>query len=222
MIDIESLYKIYNQNQSGEFCALNNINLKIQKNEFLVLKGVSGSGKSTLLSTISAITKPTSGRVTIDKEPITKLPEHHASKYRAENIGFIFQSFNLFETLTVRENIYIPMIPLELSSKIVSKRVDEVLSIANIYHKADHIVKDLSGGEKQRCAIARALANNPKLILCDEPTANLDRENINSFIDSLKELKSREKTIILATHDPIFESLDFVDRVVEIRDAKIV
>ncbi len=221
MIKIKNLNLIFNQETKKEFSALKNINLKISKNELIILKGVSGSGKSSLLSLISALLKPTSGEIIIDNRAISKLPEHHSSKFRAKNIGFVFQSFNLFDQLSVAENISLPLIPLGHNQAKIDKRVKEVMKLANISHKASQNIKDLSGGEKQRCAIARALANDPKIILCDEPTANLDRKNSLLFIKLLKELKNLQKTIIIATHDPLFDEVLFVDKVINIEDGEL-
>jgi len=221
MIEIKNLNLIYNPNATNEFTALKNINLNITNKELIILKGVSGSGKSTLLSLIAALIKPTSGEIKVDGKLIAKLPDLHASLYRLNDIGFIFQSFNLFENLSVEENVALALIPLKLNQKEIDEKVLKALSLANISHKKNQSVKNLSGGEKQRTAIARALVNNPKIILCDEPTANLDRANSLTFIEVLKELKKLEKTIVVATHDPLFESLDFVDRVIDIKDGEI-
>jgi putative ABC transport system ATP-binding protein len=221
MIKLKELTLTYNIEKENEFKALKNINLQINSHELVILKGVSGSGKSTLLSLIAALIKPTSGEIKVDNKLIAKLPDVHASKFRSQDIGFIFQSFNLFENLTVYENIALPLVPLKLSQKEIETKVTRALELANISHKKTQSVKNLSGGEKQRTAIARALVNNPKIILCDEPTANLDKANSLAFIEVLKELKSLDKTIVIATHDPLFESLEFVDRVIFIENGEI-
>jgi putative ABC transport system ATP-binding protein len=221
MIKLKELTLTYNIEKENEFKALKNINLHINSHELVILKGVSGSGKSTLLSLIVALIKPTSGEIKVDNKLIAKLPDVHASKFRSQDIGFIFQSFNLFENLTVYENIALPLVPLKLSQKEIETKVNCALELANISHKKTQSVKNLSGGEKQRTAIARALVNNPKIILCDEPTANLDKANSLAFIEVLKELKSLDKTIVIATHDPLFESLEFVDRVIFIENGEI-
>ena len=221
MIEINNLNLTFNPNETNEFAALKNINLHIKDKEITILKGVSGSGKSTLLSLIAALIKPTSGEIKVDGKFVAKLPDLHASLYRLKDIGFIFQSFNLFENLSVEENIALALIPLKLNQKEIDNKVSHALELANISHKKTQSVKNLSGGEKQRTAIARALVNDPKIILCDEPTANLDRANSLTFIEVLRELKRLEKTIVIATHDPLFESLDFVDRVINIENGEI-
>ncbi|RZV16239.1 ABC transporter ATP-binding protein [Aliarcobacter butzleri] len=221
MIKIKNLNKIFYENTNKEFYALKDINLNIKKSSCVVLKGVSGSGKSTLLSLIATLQKPTSGEIVVENESIAKLPDFHASNFRARKIGFIFQSFNLFNELSVKDNISLPLIPLGFSQKQIDEKVIKTLKLANILHKKDELVSNLSGGEKQRCAIARALVNDCEIILCDEPTANLDYENSKNFIEILKELKELKKTIIIATHDPIFDNLDFVDSEILIKNGQI-
>ena len=221
MIQFKNLNLTFNLGAANEFKALKNINLHIAKHKLAILKGVSGSGKSTLLSLISALIKPTDGEIKVDEKLIAKLPDFHSSRFRSEDIGFIFQSFNLFDNLSVEENIALPLIPLGLNQKEIDDKVNHAMELANIKHKKNQSVKDLSGGEKQRCAIARALVNDPKIILCDEPTANLDRTNSLAFIEVIKSLKSLKKTIVIATHDPLFESLDFVDEVINIENGEI-
>lgn len=221
MIKIKNLNKVFYENTNKEFYALKDINLNIKKSSCVVLKGVSGSGKSTLLSLIATLQKPTSGEIVVENESIAKLPDFHASNFRARKIGFIFQSFNLFNELSVKDNISLPLIPLGFSQKQIDEKVINTLKLANILHKKDELVSNLSGGEKQRCAIARALVNDCEIILCDEPTANLDYENSKNFIEILKELKELKKTIIIATHDPIFDNLDFVDSEILIKNGQI-
>ena len=221
MIKITKLNKIFNENTKKEFHALKDINIEIKTSSCVILKGVSGSGKSTLLSIIGTLLKPTSGDIKIDDESIAKLPDLHASNFRAKKLGFIFQSYNLFNELNVKDNVSIPLIPLGYSQKQIDDMSKTALTLANIEHKKDELIYNLSGGEKQRCAIARALVNNPDIILCDEPTANLDHDNSMKFIESLRELKKLNKTIIVATHDPIFGNLDFVDEVINIKNGMI-
>ncbi len=221
MIKVNNLNKVFNQNTKKEFHALKDINIEIQTSSCVILKGVSGSGKSTLLSILGALSKPSSGDVIINDDSIAKLPDLHSSIFRAENLGFIFQSYNLFNELNVEENISIPLVPLGFSQKEINQKVQTALGLANIEHKKHETVSNLSGGEKQRTAIARALVNNPDIILCDEPTANLDNANSLKFIEVMRKLKALNKTIIIATHDPIFDNLNFVDDTINIKDGKI-
>lgn len=220
MIQIENLYRTFHH-AGNEVLVLKDINLNIHQGECVVLKGVSGSGKTTLLSLIAGLDKPSSGKVLIDGEPISKLPDLFASELRAKKIGMIFQHFNLLEHLTVRENVIIPLIPSGLRMKEIYEKVDEALKLANISHKKEVLASRLSGGEKQRTAIARALVANPNIILCDEPTANLDRGNSLLFIDILKDLNRMGKTIVISTHDPLFDNLTFESTVMPMVDGKI-
>ena len=222
MRDIEGVNKIFNEGTAEAFEALKSIDLEIAKGETVILSGVSGSGKSTLLSLIGALDKPSSGKISVEGELISKLPDFHASSYRAKHVGFIFQHFNLLESLCVEENVIAPLINSKEEIVTIKKMALKSMKMASIDHKASQQVKELSGGEKQRCAIARALVHEPKLIICDEPTANLDRANSLKFIEILQTLNLMGKTIIVATHDPLFERLSFVSKVLHMEDGEIV
>ena len=217
MIKFNSVSKIYEDN----LIALDNVDIEFNEGELVVLKGVSGSGKSTMLSLIAALQKPTMGEVIVDSKHISKLPDHFASLYRRDNIGFIFQRYNLIPTMSVRDNILLPMLPKNMDEAELESALKKVLKMFNIEHKEHMIVKNLSGGEQQRVAIARSNIASPKIVLADEPTANLDEKLSLEFIEILREMKSANRTIIVATHDPLFFNLDFVDRVVEITQGKI-
>ena len=221
MIQIESLNRTF-QTGDAQFHVLKDITLSVEEGECVVLKGVSGSGKTTLLSIMAGLDKPSSGKVMVDGEAIAKLPDMHISAFRAKKIGIIFQHFNLIEHLTARENVMIPLIPMGLGMEEVEQMTTKALSLANISHKAEQPTARLSGGEKQRVAIARALAADPSVILCDEPTANLDRANSLKFIEIIAQLHALGKTIVIATHDPLFEGLDFAHRVVPMEDGCLV
>jgi len=221
MINLKNVTKSYEINKNNKVTALDNINLNIKEGELVVLKGASGSGKSTILSLIAALSKPTSGEVMVDEKQISKLPDNFASIYRRDNIGFIFQKYNLIPTLSVKENILLPLVPLNPDEEDVKEKLDAVMQRFNISHKEDAIVRNLSGGEQQRVAIARANVNNPKIIIADEPTANLDEKLSIHFVEILRELKASNKTIVVATHDPIFFDLDFVDREIKVHNGKI-
>lgn len=221
MIHVTALNKAYNPGRSAEFQALTDVHWRVAEGELVCLMGASGSGKTTLLSIVGALIKPTSGDVIVHGQRIAKLPDLQASAYRASTIGFVFQTNNLFDELTVYENVTLPLIPLGLTQAQVDEKVRMALAQADIDHKSRQAAKDLSGGEKQRCAIARALANDARVILCDEPTANLDRAQSRKFMEILKALKALGKTIVVATHDPLFEGLTFVDRIDLIQDGRL-
>ncbi len=222
MIKLKDVIKEYKVNDTETLRALKDINLDIKEGELVVLRGASGSGKSTVLSLIAALSKPTSGEVEVDGDKISKLADNFASEYRRHNIGFIFQKYNLIPNLSVKENIVLPLVPMNLSQKEIDEKLGRVLEMFHIEHKADQLVKNLSGGEQQRVAIARANINNPKIILADEPTANLDEKLSLHFIEMLKELKSEGKTIVVATHDPLFFGLSFADREIELQHGSMI
>lgn len=221
MIEIQNLNKKFSTNKTDYFHVLKNISLNIEDGELLVLKGISGSGKSTLLSIIAGMMKPTSGFVMVDGENIASLSDYHISSYRNSKVGFITQSFHLFDELSVEDNITVPLIITGLSNEQVNQQLLRVMNLCNISHKAKQKVSTLSGGEKQRTIIARALINEPKIIICDEPTANLDYHNSINFIEIVTQLKELNKTIIIATHDPIFDTLEAVDKMVFISDGSL-
>jgi putative ABC transport system ATP-binding protein len=221
MISLKNVSKIYELNKNNTVTALEQINLHIKEGELVVLKGVSGSGKSTILSLIAALTKPTEGEVVVNNKRISKLPDSFASDYRQQDIGFIFQKYNLIPTLSVKENILLPLVPTNPDEHEAQTKLNRVLEQFQISHKKDEMVRNLSGGEQQRVAIARAHVNNPPIIIADEPTANLDEKLSLDFIEILKELKTEGKTILIATHDPLFFDLDIVDRIVEVKAGKI-
>jgi putative ABC transport system ATP-binding protein len=221
MIILKKITKIYETNKDNKITALDNINLHIKEGELVVLKGVSGSGKSTILSLIASLSKPTQGEVIVNDKRVSKLPESFASNYRQEDIGFIFQRYNLIPTLTVQDNILLPLVPTNPNEDEAKAKLDRVMKKFNIIHKRDTIVRNLSGGEQQRVAIARAHINDPKIIIADEPTANLDEKLSLNFIEMIGELKKSGKTIVIATHDPLFFDLDIIDRIVEIKGGNI-
>ncbi|WP_459814737.1 ABC transporter ATP-binding protein [Campylobacter concisus] len=222
MINIRGVSLVYNQNKQNEFCALKNINLDINDGELVILKGISGSGKSTLLSLIALLQKPTSGEILIDGTNIAKLPDAFCSEFRHKRLGLIFQNFNLIEGLSVYENLLAPFALTNFKANVRDEMIKKALSLANIAHKKDENVSNLSGGERQRCAVARALSMDADIILADEPTANLDRQNARAFLGLLESFKVLKKSVIVATHDSIFDELSATDRVVSLQNGEIV
>ncbi|MBE0490990.1 MAG: ABC transporter ATP-binding protein [Sulfurospirillum sp.] len=212
MIKLENINKIFANN----FYALKDISLHVSKGELVLLKSASGGGKSTILSLIAGLSKPSSGEVLVKDERISKLPDDFASLFRRQNIGFIFQKFNLIEDLSVRDNIIVPLIPSDFDEDLIEKRVARLLQRFDLSEKKEEIVRNLSGGQQQRVVIARALINEPSIIIADEPTANLDEKLSLDFVAFLQELQNEGKTIVVATHDPLFFNLPFVDRIIEI------
>ncbi|WP_462107110.1 ABC transporter ATP-binding protein [Campylobacter concisus] len=222
MINIRGVSLVYNQNKQNEFCALKNIDLDINDGELVILKGISGSGKSTLLSLIALLQKPTSGEILIDGTNIAKLPDAFCSELRHKRLGLVFQNFNLIEGLSVYENLLAPFALTNFKANVRDEMIKKALSLANIAHKKDENVSNLSGGERQRCAVARALSMDANIILADEPTANLDRQNARAFLGLLESFKALKKSVIVATHDSIFDELSATDRVVSLQNGEIV
>jgi ABC-type lipoprotein export system ATPase subunit len=180
---------------------LKNVNVIVQKGQFTVISGDSGSGKTTLLNIIASIDRPTSGKVVVLGEDFSAQNEATLATFRCSNIGFVFQSYNLVSTLTVAENVGFPMEWLRKPTDYMERRVQELLTMVGLNTRAEHFPFQLSGGEQQRVAFARALANNPPLLLVDEPTGNLDKRTSAQVTEILTSLKDEGKTVVVATHD---------------------
>jgi putative ABC transport system ATP-binding protein len=201
MLLIENLKKHY---QMGDTVvrALDGVSIAVQDGEFVALKGTSGSGKSTLLNLIAGLDRPTSGTLTVDGTDIAAMSSEELSRYRREKVGIIFQSFNLVSTMSALENVTLSMRFAGVSKADRDRRAEELLSSMGLRGRQRHRPKELSGGEQQRVAISRALANKPRLLLADEPTGNLDSKTSREIMELLKALNEREgKSIILVTHD---------------------
>ncbi len=180
---------------------LHDVDFDIAGGEFAVIKGASGAGKTTLLNLISGIDRPTKGKIVVFHEDLTEKDESHLADFRCRNIGYVFQSYNLISTLTVAENIAFPMEWLRREPHHIETRVDDLLDALGLQNRSEHFPFQLSGGEQQRAAFARSLANDPPLLLVDEPTGNLDEETGMKVIALLEKLKHEGKTIIVTTHD---------------------
>ena len=222
MINVRGVSLVYNQGKQNEFCALKNINLDVNNGELVILKGVSGSGKSTLLSLIALLQKPTNGEILIDGTNIAKLPDAFCSELRHKRLGLVFHNFNLIEGLSVYENLLAPFALTNFKANVREEMIKKALELANIAHKRDENVSNLSGGERQRCAVARALSMDADIILADEPTANLDRDNARAFLGLLESFKALKKSVIVATHDSIFDELGATDRTLCLQNGEIV
>ncbi len=219
MVSIEALEKTYEIGNS-KITVLKDVNLQIPKANFAVLCGPSGSGKTTLLNIIGGIDRPTKGKVVVAEQDLTLQDEDFLSDFRCHNIGFVFQSYNLVSTLTVAENVAFPMEWIQKPEQETIKRVEELLKTVGLEHRENHFPSQLSGGEQQRVAFARALANNPELILADEPTGNLDVKNAHKIIQVLQLLKSQGKTVIVSTHDEKIREL--ADKIFCLEEGKLV
>ena len=219
MVNTQALEKTYELGTS-KISVLKDINLEIPPAKFVVICGPSGSGKTTLLNIIGGIDRPTKGKIIVAEKDLTVQDEDFLSDFRCNNVGFVFQAYNLVSTLTVAENIAFPMEWSRKPEKEVEKRVKELLKTVGLEHRASHFPSQLSGGEQQRVAFARALANDPELILADEPTGNLDVKNAQKIIQVLQFLKSQGKTIIVSTHD--LQIRELADQVFYLDEGKLV
>lgn len=195
-----ALFKTYWIGEA-EIDALKDVNFNVTEGKFVVVSGSSGSGKTTLLNLVSGIDRPTKGQMKVLGQDLNDLNEDFLAEFRCNDIGFVFQSYNLVSTLTVAENVAFPMEWRRRPEYEIVRRVAELLEMVGLQHRANHFPAQLSGGEQQRVAFARALANDPQLFLADEPTGNLDRRNGQKIIEMLQMLKSAGKTVIVSTHD---------------------
>jgi putative ABC transport system ATP-binding protein len=202
IVEIRGVSKNYKR--GGETVhVLENLDLDIQRGDFIALMGPSGSGKTTLLNLIGGLDRPTSGSVTIDGRAINQLGEGALAKWRADNVGFIFQMYNLLPVLTAERNVELPLLLTKLKKSERSKRVATALELVGLANRAKHRPRELSGGQEQRVGIARAIVTDPALLLCDEPTGDLDRKAGDEILDLLQALNTQlGKTILMVTHDP--------------------
>jgi putative ABC transport system ATP-binding protein len=219
LIEINKLNKTY---ESGEECvlALVDVDLKIEKGEFVSVMGPSGSGKSTLLTILGGLNHPSRGEVVVDEIPIYKLPLERLADFRREYLGFIFQSFQLIPYLTVIENVMLPLSITEKSNREQVQMAEGILGRMGLKGKGRRLPDQLSGGEQERVAIARALVNSPPILLADEPTGNLDSKTGKEIMDLFKSLNEEGQTIIMVTHNP--ENVAFSLRTIQLLDGKIV
>ena len=222
ILEVDALKKIYTTRFGGhQVQALSNVSFAVEEGEYVAIMGESGSGKTTLLNILAALDKPTSGTVRLDGKDLSKIKESEIAAFRRDSLGFVFQEFNLLDTFTLEDNIYLPLVLSGKSPKEMEARLTPItrqLGIEGLLRKYPY---EVSGGQKQRAAVARALITHPRLILADEPTGNLDRKNSGEIMDMLK-LTNRnlEQTILLITHDE--KAALEADRIITIADGRIV
>jgi len=219
IIETESLKKIY-RTDVVETTAVDEVNFTLSEGQFVAVMGPSGCGKSTLLHILGLIDSPTAGRYRFLGEDVSRYPERKRARIRKAHIGFVFQSFNLVDELTVYENVELPLVYADVPSRERAPRVAEVLEKMDIAHRKDHFPAQLSGGQQQRVAVARALVNKPNLILADEPTGNLDSEHGDEVMKMLLKLNEEGTTILMVTHSAA--NAAFSNRVVNLLDGRIV
>ncbi len=219
MIKTEKLGKVF-RTEEVETYALNGVDLHVKEGEFVAVMGPSGCGKSTLLNIIGLLDNPTEGEYSFNGTNVSKLKEKNRTQFRKGNIGFVFQSFNLIDELSVYDNVELPLLYLKMRSAERRERVESVLKRMKIGHRTKHFPQQLSGGQQQRVAIARAVVANPKLILADEPTGNLDSKNGVEVMNLLTELNQEGTTIVMVTHSE--RDAGFAHRTINMLDGKII
>lgn len=219
MINIVNIEKYY-RSEEVETVALNKLSLQINEGEFVAIMGPSGCGKSTLLNIMGFLDDPDNGSYKFNGIEASKLSENQMADLRKMNIGFVFQSFNLIDELTVYENVELPLIYIGIKSSERRKRVENVLEKMQLMHRRNHFPQQLSGGQQQRVAVARAVVNNPKLILADEPTGNLDSNNGNEVMQLLSDLNELGTTVVMVTHNE--HDARYSHRILRMLDGQIV
>ena len=216
LIDVSKVYQM----KAGDVVALNHVNFSVKRGEFVAIMGPSGSGKSTLMNMIGCLGVPTSGTIKINGVSTTDMTDDELTEHRLNTIGFIFQKFNLISLLTAYENVEYPLI-LKYGQRDHSERVKKLLTMVGFTEdRMQHTPYELSGGQQQRVSIARALANDPTFLLCDEPTGNLDSKMSTQIMEILSDLHKQGRTLVMVTHNP--ETAEYADRVIIIRDGEIV
>ncbi|MFA6400215.1 MAG: ABC transporter ATP-binding protein [Salinivirgaceae bacterium] len=219
MIKTEKLSKVF-RTEEVETLALNQVDVHVKSGEFVAIMGPSGCGKSTLLNILGLLDNPTDGGYQFNGIEVAKLKERERTKFRKGNIGFVFQSFNLIDELNVYENVELPLIYLNMKASERRQKVEEVLKRMKIGHRAKHFPQQLSGGQQQRVAISRAVVANPKLILADEPTGNLDSKNGVEVMNLLSELNQEGTTIVMVTHSD--RDSGYAHRVINLLDGAVI
>ena len=219
MIKVENLKKSF-FSEEIETIALNGVSFEVKEGEFVAVMGPSGCGKSTLLNILGLLDNPTGGTYTLLDKEVGNLREKERTQFRKGNLGFVFQSFNLIDEMTVFENVELPLVYLGVKASERKQRVNEILERMSISHRAGHFPQQLSGGQQQRVAIARAVVSNPKLVLADEPTGNLDSKNSQEVMHLLQELNREGTTIIMVTHSQ--HDAQYASRTICLFDGQIV
>ena len=221
MIELTEVRKVFNQGQPNECPAVRAISLILGRGGLVVFKGPSGSGKTTLLTLIGGLARPTSGRITLEGRLLSNLPERFLTEVRRHTFGFVFQQFNLIPGLSVLENVMLPAYPLGRPHRALAKAAREWLDRFGLGAKAASRVEWLSGGEAQRTALARALINDPAVLIADEPTANLDSALSREVLALLAELAAQGRTVFISSHDPLVFEATQINRVIEVHDGQI-
>jgi len=221
-IQVVGVRKAFNEDRPNRFWAVDGVNLSLSEGQVTVLAGPSGSGKTTLLTLVGCLARPTEGRVLLNDRVISSLPEPFLAALRRQTFGFVFQRFNLIRGLSLLDNVMVPAYPLGIPRGALRKRALELLDTLGLEPRAHARAESLSGGEAQRTALARALINDPPVLIADEPTANLDSELSLAFLEILARLRAEGRTLLLSSHDPLVREAAVVDRIIELRDGRVV
>lgn len=220
LLEVSNLEKIYKTRlSSNQVVALDNVNFSVEEGEYIAIMGESGSGKTTLLNLLALLDKASQGKIILDGKDLSAISDSQISKFRRDHLGFVFQDFNLLDTLTLKENMLLPLILAEEDMKTFDKRVDDVAKPLRINEILNKYPYEVSGGQKQRCAVARALINNPKLLLADEPTGALDSNSSKELMEVFRQLNKSGQTILMVTHS--IQAAAEAKRVLFIKDGKI-
>ncbi|ABC80217.1 ABC transporter ATP-binding protein [Anaeromyxobacter dehalogenans] len=222
MIQLREVTKVFDEGRPGALAAVDRVTLEVAGGAVTVLVGPSGSGKTTLLTLLGAMARPTEGRIFLDGRELTSLPERFLAALRRRTFGFVFQQFHLVPALSALENVMLPALPSGEPRRDVEARARAALARLGVEGRAGVRAGRLSGGEAQRVALARALVDDPKVIVADEPTAHLDSARARALMEIVRGLKAEGKTVVVASHDPLVYAADCVDRVVRMRDGRIV
>jgi putative ABC transport system ATP-binding protein len=218
-ITVSQLTRTYRRS-NGSLQALAEVSFAIPQGQLVGLVGSSGAGKSTLLNILGGLDKPSAGSVIVGGTNLADLSPAGLALYRRQTVGFVFQAANLIPALTVFENVMLPLVPVSLPQEEKTTRVERALDSANIAHRASHLPGELSGGEQQRAAVARAVVNDPQLILADEPTGELDAENASRVLEMLSRLNNEGRTVLIASHDAA--TIDLTERIIRLQDGALV
>ena len=222
LIATEGVSKTYNPRRADQVRAVDDVTMHVDRGEVLVLEGPSGSGKTSLLSLVGCMSRPTAGRIVVDGRDVAKLAEMELTRERRRRFGFIFQQFHLVADLAALENVLLPLYPTGMGFGEMRRRASSALARLGLAGMASRKVRTLSGGEQQRVALARALVNDPQVVVADEPTAHLDRRLADELLEILEDIHDDGRTVVIATHDPRVFGHRIVDRVLEMRDGRIV
>ncbi len=218
MIQVDDLVKQYGNGETG-VVAVRGIRFEIQSGELIAIMGESGSGKSTLLAMMGALNTPTSGKYHVDEIDVYALGQEERADFRRKYLGFVFQSFHLIPYLTVQENVMLPLAPVKMKGKIKRAMADEAIARVGLAGKGHRLPSQISGGEQERVAIARAIVNHPPILLADEPTGNLDTKTGREIMDLLQTLNAEGMTIVMVTHNP--ENAQFAHRIIQLKDGQV-